>query len=799
MFADFFEDNELKLPKLENDAEISKEFCNYTNELSVQYNKNQETDMRRKFFHRTTSQKEPGDYISAEILKFTLNYVKNTGELTSEAVLDKLLCFLEKAQVLTIIDRCLKLSKGEEYESPMDNASLKHLYSETIDYLTNGLSSPVKKDIIEEIVCSAQKKLANYRRSSGIKKDFFALRLKELQQLLNISDEAIEVFKVLYFAKNNQNFEDMCSGSSITLNGRYSPRTVILNLKLFTGHSEHVIKKAISKESPLRKYGLLEDDFDVVHQISEFLTGLNSEPLTNRFFRKYEGPSVGIEAHTAISKHLEIIEKIICNREDNGSINILLYGMPGTGKTECCRSLARHLGRDIYSINTYENDERPSSGARFRFTALKACQNSVQLDKSIMMIDEADEMLNGGSTAAVSSMFFAHSRNTDKDVLNDYLDNSPGVYFWITNHSQSIEESTRRRFDYSIEFKNFSKKERIKLWQSCIKKHQLEAVFSEDEIAGFAKKYDINAGGIDVALKNYKRLVKNDATHEKNNNSAKIIDTILIPHINLMTGNKVKREQPQPVPFYSLEGLNIKGEISIAESLDIMKHFSEHLNYDTDNAQKEQIDNMNLLMYGPPGTGKTEFAKFAAQEIGRPLMCKRGSDLLSMWVGGTEHNIREAFREAEADGAILFIDEADGLIADRGNAQRTWEVTQVNELLSNMEEFKGILICATNFKKNLDAASIRRFNLKIEFDYLDNQGKQLFFKRVLGNFNGNGLDTTEIATLNAIDNLAPGDFKVVRQKYSFMPKEKIANAALIGSLQIEAASKNGVKTNNIGF
>ena len=213
----------------------------------------------------------------------------------------------------------------------------------------------------------------------------------------------------------------------------------------------------------------------------------------------------------------------------------------------------------------------------------------------------------------------------------------------------------------------------------------------------------------------------------------------------------------------------------------------------------ERINNMNVLLYGPPGTGKTEFAKFAALEIGRPLICKRGSDLLSMWVGGTEQNIRETFREAEEEGAILFIDEADGLIAERSKAQRSWEVTQVNELLSNMEEFKGILICATNFKKNLDSASIRRFNLKIEFDYLDSNGKDVFFKRVLGELSGKELEASDVATLERIENLTPGDFKVVRQKYSFMPREIITNISLLSSLQAEATSKNEVKSGRIGF
>ncbi len=753
-----------------------------------------------RFFYRTRSQKESSDYIRAETLKFTLNYIKNTNDLSSEAVFDNLLCFLGKDEIRKIIDRYLKIvgRKGKGTELVSDRFSFRRHYKEAVEYLTDNFSSPEESLIIEDIIKTAEKELASCRKRVRKKDDLFASRLCELQKALEVSDEAMEVFKVIYFAHCNHDFENMCQATSITMNTRHDSRATIGTLKLFTGFSEQVVKQAISKESPLRKYGILEEDLDIVHQISEFLTGLSEEPLSNKFFRKYEGRPVDMDSHSTVSQHLGVIEKLIFNRGDKESVNILLYGVPGTGKTEFCRSLGHHMGKDVYEINTHENDERPyGSGNRFRFAALRACQHTISLEKSIIVVDEADEMLNGGSTA--SSLFMGQARNTEKDIVNDYLDNSPGVFFWITNHSRNIEESTRRRFDYSIEFRKFSTIQRIKLWQSCIRKHQLEEEFTDDEIAAFAKKYEITAGGIDVALKNYKRMVKSGGQSEKQKAKVDIIDTILKPHVSLMTGSRRRKELMEPVPFYSLEGLNIKGEIPISESLDILKHFSGQLDDDGGGSKGERINNMNLLMYGPPGTGKTEFAKFAAMEIGRPLLCKRGSDLLSMWVGGTEHNIREAFREAEEEGAILFIDEADGLIAERNNAQRSWEVTQVNELLSNMEDFKGILICATNFKKNLDTASIRRFNIKIEFDYLDSKGKRLFFDKLLGDLSGKKLDEKDAVSLEKIDNLAPGDFKVVRQKYSFMPREKVSNISLITSLQSEVSSKNGVKTGRIGF
>lgn len=125
-----------------------------------------------------------------------------------------------------------------------------------------------------------------------------------------------------------------------------------------------------------------------------------------------------------------------------------------------------------------------------------------------------------------------------------------------------------------------------------------------------------------------------------------------------------------------------------------------------------------LCLYGPPGTGKTAYGRWLAAQMGVPLPVKRASDLMSKYLGESEQNIASAFRQAEQDGALLLIDEVDSFLQDRRGAQRSWEVSQVNEMLTQMESFGGVFIASTNLMTGLDPAALRRFVLKVRFDFM---------------------------------------------------------------------------------
>ena len=99
-------------------------------------------------------------------------------------------------------------------------------------------------------------------------------------------------------------------------------------------------------------------------------------------------------------------------------------------------------------------------------------------------------------------------------------------------------------------------------------------------------------------------------------------------------------------------------------------------------------------------------------------MIRQASDLVSKYVGETEQNMARMFDEAGDENAVLLLDEADSFLRSRRLAERSYEVTEVNEMLQGMERFAGIFICTTNLFDELDEAALRRFTFKIRFQPL---------------------------------------------------------------------------------
>jgi SpoVK/Ycf46/Vps4 family AAA+-type ATPase len=136
---------------------------------------------------------------------------------------------------------------------------------------------------------------------------------------------------------------------------------------------------------------------------------------------------------------------------------------------------------------------------------------------------------------------------------------------------------------------------------------------------------------------------------------------------------------------------------------------------------------LNILFAGPSGTGKTLAAEIIAGEVGLDLYKIDLSGIVSKYIGETEKNLKKIFGEAETCNAILFFDEADALFGKRSEVNDShdrYANIEVNYLLQQMEEHEGTIILASNYKKNLDDAFIRRLQFAVEFPIPDEAARK---------------------------------------------------------------------------
>lgn len=142
------------------------------------------------------------------------------------------------------------------------------------------------------------------------------------------------------------------------------------------------------------------------------------------------------------------------------------------------------------------------------------------------------------------------------------------------------------------------------------------------------------------------------------------------------------------------------------------------VHYEWGTARAWNEGGLAALFAGPPGTGKTMAAEAIAAELGLPLYRIDLSQVVNKYIGETEKNLRRLFDAADSADLILFFDEADALFGKRTevkDAHDRYANLEISYLLERMERFKGLAILATNRRKDLDEAFLRRLRFVVEF------------------------------------------------------------------------------------
>lgn len=702
--------------------------------------------------------------------------------------------YITASELGKVYDKIISPEKRNElansrYRTPPELGEDDH--DDIISYMSK---NPLyRKKMWQALIKIFKNRLDDYKKeldNADRKKSIMEIRFDEMKELFSLNDREVHLLIAVFFSQTRA-----VELGDFDIN-RYRSAEKIKALARIMGIIDVEAAALLDEKSNIKKFALIDEDCDLDRTFLSYLCGITSTPLAERFWRKYDGEVLPWQFFGKIAeKHGSVVKNMINAKKPDSGLAILLYGVPGSGKTSFAASLAADMGKNLYFIAQNDNgSSRMSYSPAFRYAALAVAQKQLPED-AILVIDECDKLVeNTGVSGSFLARIFggdiAGSRDGEsKGQLNNVLDNNHHTILFICNSRQeAIDASSRRRFDYNIFWDELSSSSRTFIWKNALKTYNCEDKLDDFFIKKVSERYHVNPGGIAVAVKNAAAICAENPEMD----FSREVMVFLKAHCSLLGIQKSPEDLNEPARDYSLDGLNIRSGIKLPRLIQACRNF---LRSSSDFTVNRDRPRMNILLFGVPGSGKTEFCKYLCKELDKKLLVKNASDLLNKYVGGTEQRISDAFVEAELENAVLFIDEADSMLSSRDNAVRNFEVSQVNTLLTEMEKFRGIFICSTNLVQRLDAASMRRFNFRLHFDYLVNEGKETFFNTYFTKpMNLPLLSEDEKKKLFAIEQLTPSDFRNVRQQFFYLEDDNLSNAEIIEALETEIIGKNSGST-----
>ncbi len=404
---------------------------------------------------------------------------------------------------------------------------------------------------------------------------------------------------------------------------------------------------------------------------------------------------------------------------------LLFHGEPGTGKTMMAHAIADHLGKRVLNVDIPTFVEH-NEAARF----LPALFREARLQNALLFFDECE--------ALFEARRFGNALMT---MLLTEIERFEGIAVLATNAPERLDEALGRRILVKVRFPAPDREARAEIWRRHLPAGA--PIAADVDVEMLADRHDLTGGLIkNAVLMAIAEAVHGGADAGEGGAEASEGGTAAGPITMAMLDGAARQQACQVhddttglvVPRARLADVILPAHVSaqVDELIAAARNRRTLLERWGIGAHMTAGKGVSALLCGPPGTGKTLCAEAIANELGRPLVVAAFPAIVSKWVGETQRNLARLFDDARRLGAVIFLDEADALLMERGegNASRHDDAA-VNVLLSLIERHEGVVLMATNRAATLDRALGRRLTERIEFPLPGPRERAAIWRRLL--------------------------------------------------------------------
>merc|ERR1711966_396110 len=418
---------------------------------------------------------------------------------------------------------------------------------------------------------------------------------------------------------------------------------------------------------------------------------------------------------------------------------ILLYGPPGSGKTLIARAVANETGAFFFVINGPEIMSKMSGESESNLR--KAFEEAEKNAPSIIFIDEID---------SIAPKRDKTQGEVERRIVSQLLTLMDGlksrahvIVMAATNRPNSIDPALRRfgRFDREVDIGVPDETGRMEVLRIHTKNMKLAEDVDLEQVArethGFVGA-DLAALCTEAALQCIRE--KMDVIDiEEDTIDAEVLESMAVTnaHFRSSLGScnpSALRETVVEVPNVTWDDI---GGLE-ATKKELQETVQYPVMYPEQFAKFGMNPSRGVLFYGPPGCGKTLLAKAIANECQSNFISIKGPELLTMWFGESEANVREIFDKARQSApCVLFFDELDSIANQRGNSAGDAGGAGdrvLNQLLTEMDGMGSkktvFIIGATNRPDIIDSALMRpgRLDQLIYIPLPDEKSRLSIFK-----------------------------------------------------------------------